>query len=275
MSTPTRTAVVTGAAIAKRLSEDGFAVAVLDLDESDCKPVVDEIESAGGSAPAVGVDVVDEQAVQAAVAEVADELEPPTVLVNNAGVTRDNLPFKMTADDWDAVTGMHLRGSFLMSRATQRYMIDAGWGRIVNLSSVSALGNRGQVNYSAAKAWPAGLHQDTGDRARPIRRHGQRRRTGLHRNGHDRCRGGPLRHELRRLQGCRGGPDPGRPRRPARGHRGNRVVLRTRRVLVRFQSGPLRRRRPAVMTSGDRDLTRPLTPVRFRENYRVDGSQKG
>jgi 3-oxoacyl-[acyl-carrier protein] reductase len=158
MSEQARTAIVTGsargigAAIAKRLSNDGFAVAVLDLDESACKPVVDEIEAAGGKALAVGVDVADEQAVETAVARVADELGAPTVLVNNAGITRDNLLFKLTVDDWNAVMDVHLRGSFLMSRATQKYMTEARWGRIVNLSSVSALGNRGQANYSAAKA---------------------------------------------------------------------------------------------------------------------------
>jgi 3-oxoacyl-[acyl-carrier protein] reductase len=74
------------------------------------------------------------------------------VLVNNAGIIRDNMLFKMSADDWDAVMNVHLRGSFLMTRATQKYMIDAKFGRIVNLSSTSALGNRGQANYSAAKA---------------------------------------------------------------------------------------------------------------------------
>jgi 3-oxoacyl-[acyl-carrier protein] reductase len=158
MPDQTRTAIVTGAArgigaaIAKRLSADGFAVAVLDLDELACHAVVDEIRASGGRALAVGADVSDEQAIAAAVARVAAELGAPTVLVNNAGVTRDNLLFKMTVDDWDAVLGVHLRGAFLMSRATQKHMVDAGWGRIVNLSSVSALGHRGQVNYSAAKA---------------------------------------------------------------------------------------------------------------------------
>jgi 3-oxoacyl-[acyl-carrier protein] reductase len=158
MSEQARTAIVTGAArgigaaIAKRLSQDGFAVAVLDLDESACKPVVDEIEAAGGKALAVGVDVADEQAVETAVARVAEELGAPTVLVNNAGITRDNLLFRLTVDDWNSVMDVHLRGSFLMSRATQKYMTEARWGRIVNLSSVSALGNRGQANYSAAKA---------------------------------------------------------------------------------------------------------------------------
>ena len=82
---------------------------------------------------------------------------PPLILVNNAGILRDNLLFKMTVDDWDAVMGVHLRGAFLMSRAAQRHMIEAGWGRIVNLSSTSALGNRGQANYAAAKAGMQGF----------------------------------------------------------------------------------------------------------------------
>jgi 3-oxoacyl-[acyl-carrier protein] reductase len=113
---------------------------------------VSEIEAAGGRALAVGADVGDAEQVQAAVDRVAAELGPPRVLVNNAGIIRDNLLFKMGVDDWDAVMNVHLRGSFLMTKAVQGYMTQAGWGRIVNLSSVSALGNRGQANYSAAKA---------------------------------------------------------------------------------------------------------------------------
>ena len=106
----------------------------------------------GGDALAVGCDVADEESVKAAVARVADELGAPTVLVNNAGILRDNLLFKMSADDWDMVMNVHLRGSFLMSRECQAHMTKEGFGRIVNLSSSSALGNRGQANYSAAKA---------------------------------------------------------------------------------------------------------------------------
>jgi len=161
--TEQRTAIVTGAArgigaaVARRLADDGFAVAVLDLDEAACAATVDTIVGAGGRALAVGVDVADEESVTASVARVAAELGAPTVLVNNAGILRDNLLFKMTADDWDAVMSVHLRGSFLMSRAVQAHMVDAGWGRIVNLSSTSALGNRGQANYSAAKAGLQGL----------------------------------------------------------------------------------------------------------------------
>jgi 3-oxoacyl-[acyl-carrier protein] reductase len=153
-----RVAIVTGAArgigaaTARRLAEDGFAVAVLDLDEGAAKGTVEAIESAGGRAIAVGADVSDAAAVEAAVERVVAELGAPTVLVNNAGVTRDNLLFKMTETDWDVVMGVHLRGAFLMSKATQKHMTEAGWGRIVNLSSTSALGNRGQANYSAAKA---------------------------------------------------------------------------------------------------------------------------
>jgi 3-oxoacyl-[acyl-carrier protein] reductase len=89
--------------------------------------------------------------VERAVSRVLEELGAVDILVNNAGVTRDNLLFKMSEDDWDAVMNVHLKGSFLMSREVQRHMVTARYGKIVNLSSVSALGNRGQANYSAAK----------------------------------------------------------------------------------------------------------------------------
>ena len=141
-----------GAATAQRLAQDGFAVAVLDLDESQAQVTVDAIKAAGGQGLAVGADVSDAEQVQAAVDRIAAELGAPVVLVNNAGVTRDNLLFKMSDADWDVVMNVHLRGSFLMTRAAQKHMIEATWGRIVNLSSVSALGNRGQANYATAKA---------------------------------------------------------------------------------------------------------------------------
>jgi 3-oxoacyl-[acyl-carrier protein] reductase len=158
-----RVAIVTGAArgigaaTARRLASDGMAVAVLDLDEAACAGTVKEITDAGGRAVAVGADVSKTEHVQKAVERVAEELGGPTVLVNNAGVIRDNLLFKMTDEDWDTVLGVHLRGAFLMSRAVQKHMVDQHYGRIVNLSSSSALGNRGQVNYSAAKAGMQGF----------------------------------------------------------------------------------------------------------------------
>ena len=158
-----RTAVVTGgargigAAIARRLAADGFAVAVVDLSEVACEPVVDEIVTSGGRALAVEADVSDEDAAMEAVTRISAELGGPTVLVNNAGVTRDNLLFRMSLDEWDSVIAVHLRGTFLMTRAVQAYMTEERWGRIVNLSSTSALGNRGQTNYSAAKAGVQGL----------------------------------------------------------------------------------------------------------------------
>jgi len=141
-----------GAAAAKRLATDGHAVAVLDLDKSAATATADEITAAGGRSIAIVTDIADAESVQAAVERVVAELGAPHILVNNAGVLRDNLLFKMTEDDWDTVMSVHLRGAFLMTRAVQAHMVEAGWGRIVNLSSTSALGNRGQANYAAAKA---------------------------------------------------------------------------------------------------------------------------
>ncbi len=153
-----RVAIVTGAArgigaaTAQRLARDGFAVGVLDLDEAACEQVAGGIRDAGGRAVGVGVDVTDAAQVEAGVARVADELGPPVVLVNNAGIIRDNLIFKMTEGEWDAVMNVHLKGAFLMTKACQGHMTAEKYGRIVNLSSSSAQGNRGQANYSAAKA---------------------------------------------------------------------------------------------------------------------------
>ncbi len=163
MSDQPRVAIVTGgargigAATAVRLAADGHAVAVLDLDVGAGSDTVQAIVEAGGRALAVGADVAEAAAVQSAVDRVAAELGPPTILVNNAGIVRDNLLFKMTDDDWDAVLAVHLRGAFLASRAVQAHMTEQRWGRIVNLSSTSALGNRGQANYAAAKAGMQGL----------------------------------------------------------------------------------------------------------------------
>lgn len=154
----TRVAIVTGAArgigaaTALRLAADGMALGVLDLDEGAAQVTVDAVVAAGGTAVALGADVCRQVEVAAAVAKVVDTLGAPTVLVNNAGVTRDGLLFKMTEAEWDTVIDVHLKGGFLMAQAVQRHMVEARFGRIVNLSSTSALGNRGQANYSSAKA---------------------------------------------------------------------------------------------------------------------------
>lgn len=153
-----RVAVVTGAGrgigagTARRLAADGFAVAVVDLTAEQGTQTVEHITAAGGKALAIGADVSSSEAVDAAFERIAAELGPPSVLVNNAGVLRDNLLFKMSDEDWDLVMSVHLRGAFLCGRAAQKYMVEQKYGRIVNLSSTSALGNRGQANYSAAKA---------------------------------------------------------------------------------------------------------------------------
>jgi len=154
-----RVAVVTGAArgiglaTAARLAEGGASVALLDLDEDAASTGIGELPLAPGArAIGVGVDVASSDSVAQAVARVVDELGGLHILVNNAGVTRDNLLFRMTDEDWDVVMDVHLRGHFLMTRAAQAHLVAQRYGRIVNISSTSALGNRGQANYAAAKA---------------------------------------------------------------------------------------------------------------------------
>lgn len=138
-----------GAATAQRFADEGAAVAVLDLDEGHAAATAADL----GAARAIGVgcDVSDAAAVEAAVGRVVEELGALHVLVNNAGITRDNLLFKMSEDDWDAVMGVHLKGAFLMTKAAQAHFVAQKYGKVVNLSSISALGSRGQANYSAAK----------------------------------------------------------------------------------------------------------------------------
>ena len=160
-----RVVIVTGAArgigagTAKRFAGEGASVALLDLDEGAATETAAAVAGGSGAARAIGVgcDVADAGAVERAVSRVVEELGKVDVLVNNAGITRDNLLFKMTEDDWDLVMGVHLKGAFLMSREVQKHMVAAKYGRILNLSSVSALGNRGQANYSAAKMGIQGL----------------------------------------------------------------------------------------------------------------------
>jgi 3-oxoacyl-[acyl-carrier protein] reductase len=153
-----RVAIVTGAAqgigaaTALRFASEGASVAVLDITEERGGETVAAITANGGKAIPVACDVTNSASVAEAVDRVAVALGPVDILVNNAGVTRDNLLHKMTEEEWDLVIDVSLKGTFLMSQAAQRYMVEARYGKIVNLSSRSARGNRGQANYSAAKA---------------------------------------------------------------------------------------------------------------------------
>jgi 3-oxoacyl-[acyl-carrier protein] reductase len=137
-----------GAAVAQRLADGGAKVAVLDLDENAAAATAKEI---GGSVIGVGADVSKRDQVQAAVDHVVEEFGGLHILVNNAGVLRDNLLFKLSDDDWTMVMEVHLRGAFLCTQIAQKHMVEAKYGRIISMSSTSALGNRGQTNYSTAK----------------------------------------------------------------------------------------------------------------------------
>lgn len=163
MSASARIALVTGgargigAAIAGRLARDGCDVAILDLDAAACAETVGKVEAMGRRALGVAVDVADEGSVEHAVASVEAALGPPAVLVNNAGILRERSVAKMSLEDWQIVQDVNLRGVFLMCRAIQGGMRARGHGRIVNLSSIAALGAHGQANYAAAKAGVIGL----------------------------------------------------------------------------------------------------------------------
>jgi 3-oxoacyl-[acyl-carrier protein] reductase len=164
-----RVAVITGAArgigfgTAQRFAAEGASVAILDLDESSAQEAAGRLDLVDGAkAVGIGCDVVDGAAAEAAVQRVVDELGGIHVLVNNAGITRDNLLFKMTVDDWDLVMDVHLKGAFNMTKAAQKHFVEQRYGKILNLSSVSALGNRGQANYSAAKMGVQGFTRTLG-----------------------------------------------------------------------------------------------------------------
>src|SRR5437588_3239968 len=141
-----------GAATALRMAEEGAQVVLADIDTEGCKHVSAELDRLGSEGLVVACNVADSAMVQGAIDKAVNHFGRLDILVNNAGVVRDNLLFKMSEDDWDTVMNVHLKGAFLCSRAAQKYMVQQKYGRIVSLSSTSALGNRGQVNYSAAKA---------------------------------------------------------------------------------------------------------------------------
>ncbi|TWG91888.1 3-oxoacyl-[acyl-carrier protein] reductase [Nocardioides sp. J9] len=164
-----RVAVITGAArgigfgTASRFAEEGASIAIVDLDEGAAAEAAAKLPLVeGAKAVGIGANVSDGASVDAAIERVVSELGGIHILVNNAGITRDNLLFKMTEEDWDLVMGVHLKGAFLLSKAAQKHFVEQKYGKIVNISSVSALGNRGQANYSAAKMGIQGFTRTLG-----------------------------------------------------------------------------------------------------------------
>ena len=153
-----KTALITGgakgigAATAERIASEGATVVVADFDEATAKETASKI---GGHA--VRCDVTSRDDVEAAVAAAVEHGGSLDILVTCAGIIRDNLLFKMSDDDWGAVIDTHLKGTFLAARAAQAHMVEQKSGKIVLISSTSALGNRGQTNYSTAKAGLQGM----------------------------------------------------------------------------------------------------------------------
>ncbi|MBM7631139.1 SDR family NAD(P)-dependent oxidoreductase [Geomicrobium sediminis] len=164
----TRVAVVTGASqgigakTAEMYALEGASVALFDVNVEKAEEVVKQIEEQGGTAMAVRCDVSNKEEVQDAMKQVAERYGRIDILVNNAGVTRDSLLFKLEEEDFDLVMDTHLKGAYLCSKAAQAYMVKQKYGKIVMLSSRSALGNRGQTNYSAAKAGLQGMARTLG-----------------------------------------------------------------------------------------------------------------
>ena len=163
-----RQAVVTGGgsgigrAIALRLASEGASIAVVDINEESASAVATEIKDAGGTAKAYVLDVSDADAAASVMKKVAEDLGGLGILVNNAGITRDNLLIRMSPDDWDLVLKINLKGTFNCTRAVARIMMAGRWGRVINISSViGQIGNVGQASYGASKAGIVALTKTT------------------------------------------------------------------------------------------------------------------
>ncbi len=141
-----------GKGIAKRLLEDGAHVALIDINEEALHNTKTEWNNNGFEIFTKAVDVSNNMEVEQVMEEIFTAYGSIDILVNNAGIIRDNLLYKMTENDWDSVMNVHLKGAFYASKAAQKYMVQNKYGRIINISSTSALGNRGQANYATAKA---------------------------------------------------------------------------------------------------------------------------
>lgn len=159
----TRVAFITGGSrgigksIAETFAEEGAKIAIIDINEEALMEVQSEFKEKGVNILAIQANVVKADEIEAAMEQVVKEFGSLDILVNNAGIIRDNLLFKMTDSDWDQVIDVHLKGAFNTTRAAQKYMVQQRYGRIINISSTSALGNPGQANYSTVKAGLQGL----------------------------------------------------------------------------------------------------------------------
>ena len=138
-------------------AEGGAKVVLFDLDKAVSDTAKEIADKNGVEAWGAVVDITDAKATEAAINEAAERFGGIHMLVNNAGITRDNLLHKMTEEDWDQVMAVHLKGNFLCTKYAQKFMVQQRFGKIVSLSSTAALGNRGQFNYSAAKAAIQGM----------------------------------------------------------------------------------------------------------------------
>jgi 3-oxoacyl-[acyl-carrier protein] reductase len=141
-----------GEATARRFAREGARVCLTDVGAEGVTTTARQLVEEGMDAFAVRVDVTSHSEVENAVSGVVNRYGRLDILVNNAGVTKDSLIYKMTDEDWRTVMNVHLTGTFFCSRAAQKYMVENNYGRIINVSSTSALGNSGQANYAAAKA---------------------------------------------------------------------------------------------------------------------------
>lgn|SRR5690625_2885894 len=153
-----KTALITGGSrgigkqVAEHLAKEGANIAVIDVNQEALDEAAKDFTDKGYKFFIKQTNVAEAEEVEEVVKEIVSKFGSVDILVNNAGITRDNLIFKMTDDNWDDVMNVHLKGSFNAARAVQKYMVENKYGRIINLSSTSAQGNRGQVNYSTAKA---------------------------------------------------------------------------------------------------------------------------
>lgn len=146
-----------GEGIVLRFAEEGAKIVVNDVNEADAKNVVDQVKAKGGQAVAVLGSVSDRATVQKMVDTAVKEFGTLDIIINNAGITRDSILHKMTDDQWNAVIDVNLTGVFYGIQCAARVMREKGYGKIINISSTSALGNAGQLNYSATKAGVIGM----------------------------------------------------------------------------------------------------------------------